>query len=373
MPLNFKKYTLIFFGLCLTFHFAMGVEAFGQAINGITINLDMKNDDSPLTNLVDYKYRHIDDHGLTFLFNPSVELDFKLLKGSETVVKYNFFAGLYARDLGITTALLPGDPSYGFYHYLLDKHPDWHNILVYDELSVSKYVHQIDLLEKFQRWDVGLSIKATSIDAGANQTMEGVQKWYHRLINTKAYYALPSYVDSNLYKGKNFAYYSISPYMAYHMPCLTNSHLSLLGEVAMGCWLNSSTLYGTSALSPFVKLQTELNFGKLLNEGTVARQQRRRFQAVWSCYYEPNELLPQYSDPGTKGYDYFGFNVEYYARKMGNASSPKKWVVVYNITPYGLFLPMLPGKDPIINYVPPHGDLRFIQDFLGVKVKLVLL
>ena len=131
---NFQ-YILCVLALLILFHGKVKASN-DSLLQSLSIGFFGFNDNNPIDGaLSGFEDRRRDDHGLTLLAGYHIGAELILFKEIKSSIRFTNQSALYSRGLGTTTTLQKGDPLYGEYEYLLEKHPDWTGLHVNDQVS----------------------------------------------------------------------------------------------------------------------------------------------------------------------------------------------------------------------------------------------
>ena len=184
-------------------------------LKSISIGYYMLNDDSPFTNQQSYSKRNNDDHGLTLLNQTSVIAKLRIIKSAETCIQYNNYFGLFTRDIGTIYIMKKVNPDYDYFSYILKKHPDWDNVLLYNQVAITKSENEVFITNKTKNFNYGLAFKNTKIDSDENQQGTSIQHWFHKTLRVRNFYHKP-FIDSSIFKGTEFNYFSYSLFAGFN-------------------------------------------------------------------------------------------------------------------------------------------------------------
>lgn len=344
-----------------------GIRPFAQIdslLKNVSIGYMMQNDDTPISNLRNYETRKRDDYGMTLFFNIFAAAKLKLFKKCETEIKLDLYSILYTRGLGTTSVISKSNPDFNYYSYLLKKHPDWNDIYVYNQVSVSKTVRQLSFRNKYKNIGIGLDFKNTLIDSDKDQFIIDVQRTWHRFVNTKNYYHKP-FTDSSIFKGKSISYFSINPNISFlkNLIYSRKSYINLYAEA--GAWINSLNQYKIALVSPYIKSSYAFGLKTLIHK-------INRLNISYEIYFEPLENFQLYSDPGTNGYQKFSVEINMLGKKAGKMKANKKYCMLYTFSPYTVYSPIGRKEDYWLSYSPPKNDLRLNESFFNFSASMLL-
>jgi len=333
-------------------------------LKSISIGYYMLNDDNPFTNQKSYNKRNNDDHGLTLLNQTSVIAKLRIIKSAETSIQYNNYFGLFTRDIGTIYIMKKVNPDYDYFSYILKKHPDWDNVLLYNQVAITKNVNEVFITNKTKNFNYGLAFKNTKIDSDENQQGTSIQHWFHKTLRVRNFYHKP-FIDSSIFKGTEFNYFSYSLFAGFNKTFIFKKNISLEINPIIGFWHNLTSRYTIVPFSPYGMLNVSLRTGKMLTE-TV-----NRVELKYNVYLEPYERLQLFSDPGTIGWQALMLNINFLGCKKVKMESLKKYYFLYSVNVASYFSPLGRNNDNIIKYRPSNNDKRSLTGLFNLKAAVM--
>jgi len=156
--------------------------------NSVNIGYYMLNDNDPISNQKGYDARNRDDHGLTFLLQFNAEAKLSLMKNTQTTIRYENYCGLFTKGFGTLTKLPKNDADYEYFSYILKEHPDWDNILLYDQVAATKNVNTLYLSNQTKNIVYGIGLRQINLESGYNQRGTRIQHEFHKTLKVRNFY-----------------------------------------------------------------------------------------------------------------------------------------------------------------------------------------
>jgi len=344
------------------FSFADGDSTFYNSIN---LGYYILNDNDPISNQKSYDERKIDDHGLTLFLQLHVEAKLNLLKQTQTTIRFENSCGLYTKGLGSITKLPKTDGDYNYFSYILEDHPDWDNILLYDQVAITKNVNTIYLSNQIKNIIYGLGLRQVNIDSDLNQRGTRIQHEFHKTLNARNFYH-KSFLDSSVFKGASINYMAASLFGGYYKRLNIKPKFELTVSPLVGFWYNNTNGYTLNSFSPYIKLNVNAGLGKTIFADV------KRFQLGYQFYFEPKERLQLYSDLGSQGNNFVSFDVNFGGKKAERLAQCKKWLMLYKLNMFSMHMPFGKIDDTIMNYKGSSTDKGNLLGFVNFSVVMVM-
>lgn len=355
------KLLSIFF-LITHFALASGDSTF---YNSVSVGYYMLNDNDPISNQKGYDARNRDDHGLTFLLQFHAEAKLSLMKNTQTTIRYENYCGLYTKGLGTLTKLPKTDVDYEYFSYILQEHPDWDNILLYDQVAVTKNVNTFYLSNQTKSIVYGLALRQINIDSDYNQRGADIQQEFHKALKVRNFYH-KSFLDSSVFKGVEHSYFATSIYGGHFKRFNIKPKLALSISPIIGFWYNLTNEYSLKSFSPFIKFAASAELGKTIFKDV------KRFNLGYQFYTEPNERLQLYSDLGSQGNNSVSVEVNFGGKKGEKLAQCTKWFMLYKLNVFSMHMPFGMKADPIMDYKANGSDKGNLLGFINFSVLMVL-
>ncbi len=320
----------------------------------------MLNDDNPISNQKDYEDRRRDDHGLTMSIGLEMGMELQFSENWTSEFSFVIANSLYTKGLGTTTTLMEEDPYYDDYSYLLEKHKDWTNPHVNDQIAYSRNIEELEWLNCWkERFLGGLGLRHSKIDVDEDQFMTDVQRNFHRILNARNYFHVP-FVGESSFGENDISFYSWAPLLGAKAEWELSEKIRFNGWIKTGAWFNYVGHQDIPEISPFG--DARLNFYMPIKEEDVAR-----LELYYQMHYEPEEIVQMYSNPGTNGYQNIGINYNF----SNVRKTEKSYYFIISVSPYEVYLPLGKKTDVTFDYVPPEDDLKFVEGFFNSSVIFV--
>lgn len=323
------------------------------------------NDNDPISNQKSYDERKIDDHGLTLFLQMHVEAKFNIFKQTQTTLRFENSCGLYTKGFGSLTKLPKTDADYDYFSYILKDHPDWDNILLYDQVAITKNVNTIYLSNQTKNIIYGLGLRQVNIDGDLNQRGTLLQHEFHKTLNARNFYH-KSFLDSSVFKGASINYMAASLFGGYYRRFDIKPKFQLAVAPLVGFWYNSTNDYTINSFSPYLKLNVNAGLGKTIFDDV------KRFQVGYQFYFEPNERMQMYSDLGTLGNNALMLDINLGGKKAATLEQCTKWFMLYKLNVFSMHLPFGKIDDTIMNYKTNGTDKGNLLGFVNFSVVMVL-
>lgn len=321
------------------------------------------NDNDPVSNQKGYENRNRDDHGLTFNYSILSHLKLEIGKNLLSQVQYQYYKGLYTRGFGTTTAIKKGDYDYDYFSYILEKHPDWQNIYLYDQTALTKSFHGLELNNRYKNFIFNTAIRAIELDGRINQSGTQIQAGFHKLLNARNFYH-KSFTDSSVLLGNKVNYLSLLASIGYFKTLFNNNLYTLNSSICSGIWYNSISNYGIAQFNPFAEVALDFQYGKMINH------QIRRFHFNYLLRVDPNERLPHFSDQGSRGFHGISVQLNVPGLASTKIETLKKYYFIYQISLINIYQPIAVQKDRMTNYIAPSNDKQLITGFCNLAIKM---
>ncbi len=334
-------------------------------VRSISVGYYMLNDNDPVSNQKGYDARNRDDHGLTFLYRLHAEAELQLFKNTKTTIRFENYCGLFTRDMSTISTIKSDDPDYSYFSYILAKHPDWDNVLLYNQSAITKNMNSLSFSNNMKNIIYGVSFKLTKIDSDDEQRGTNIQHWFHKSLKVRNFYHKP-FSDSTIFKGAQFSYFSASLFGGYNKLFDISPKFSFSIAPQLGLWYNFTNKYTIVPFSPYAKLNASFNFGRTIYSST------KRFGLTYDLYYEPNERLQLFSDPGTQGNHSIGLSFNFAGKKKSKIEECKTWFMMYKLSAFSYHMPIGLKKDNILNYTSQGNDKRTLMGLINLTAVLVL-
>lgn len=315
----------------------------------------MMNDDNPFSNLGDYENRKTDDHGLTLMAGFYTQFDFNFNKKIRTRIFTKHSTALYTKGFGTLSIIKPENPDYEYFKYILAKHPDWDNILLYNQIAITKNTNSLNFLNSYFNILFGAGIEFNEIGMDDKQLGAAIQQTFHKTLKVRNYYHKP-FTDSSSFKN-SFNYTSF----LFHGGTYFNKEYSRFNLYTE---LFGSIKYNSVSHSIIKKIMPSINWNSTINFGKKISYALRRFELNNILFYNPNEILQYASDPGTKGYNVCKINIVFTGKPLNKINN---WVMIYKINPFEIAMPFGRKDDLVFNYQPVNGKLNLLTGYMNVS------
>jgi hypothetical protein len=333
--------------------------------NSVNIGYYMLNDNDPISNQKGYDARNRDDHGLTFLLQFNAEAKLNLMKNTQTTIRYENYCGLFTKGFGTLTKLPKNDADYEYFSYILKEHPDWDNILLYDQVAVTKNVNTLYLSNQTKNIVYGIGLRQINLESGYNQRGARIQHEFHKTLKVRNFYH-KSFLDSSVFKGVEHSYFATSVYVGYFKRFDIKPKFALTLAPTAGFWYNLTNDYTLKSFSPFAKINVAAALGKTIFNDV------KKFNVGYQFYMEPNERLQMYSDQGAQGNNSISLDVNFGGKKAATLEQCTKWFMLYKLNVFSMHMPFGKKDDPIMSYKANGSDKGNLLGFVNFSVVMVL-
>jgi hypothetical protein len=347
--------------------FSIKVKASGDSTQYQSLNIGyyMLNDNDPISNQKGYDARNRDDHGLTFMLQFHAEAELHLIKNTKTKLRYENYCGLFTKGFGTLTKLPQSDTDYEYFSYILKEHPDWDNILLYDQVAVTKNVNTFYISNQNKNLVYGLGVRQVNIDTDLNQKGTRIQHEFHKTLKVRNFYH-KSFLDSSVFKGTSLNYMALSLYGGYYKSIAIKPKFQLTLAPTLGFWYNATNAYTLNSFSPFIKINLNAGLGKTLFADI------KRLNVGYQFYMEPMERLQMYSDPGTQGNNALLLDINFAGKKAAQLEQCTQWLMLYKLNLFSMHMPFGKINDTIMNYSATGSDKGNLLGFVNFSVVMVL-
>lgn len=333
--------------------------------NSINVGYYMLNDNDPISNQKGYDARNRDDHGLTFLLQFNAEAKLNLMKNTQTTIRYENYCGLFTKGFGTLTKLPKNDGDYEYFSYILKEHPDWDNILLYDQVAVTKNVNTLYLSNQTKNIVYGIGMRQINLESGYNQRGTRIQHEFHKTLKVRNFYH-KSFLDSSVFKGVEHSYFAASVYGGYFKRFDIKPKFALSIAPTAGFWYNVTNDYTLKSFSPFAKINVAAALGKTIFSDI------KRFNVGYQLYVEPNERLQLYSDQGTQGNNSISLDVNFGGKKAATLEQCTKWFMLYKLNVFSMHMPFGKKADTIMDYKANGSDKGNLLGFVNFSVVMMM-